>query len=97
MWLVVLGVVAVGLKLAGLGFVGDLSWWWVLSPFALAAVWWQVADSTGITQRRAMERAEKRAADRRESHFEAMGLRPGKGRKGTTLRPGADKGRRGDG
>ncbi len=97
MWLVLVGVVAVVLKLAGVGFVADLSWWWVLAPFALAAIWWQVADSTGITQRAAMQRAEKRAADRRESHFEAMGLRPGKGRRDATLRSGVDKGRRGDG
>lgn len=96
MWLVALGVLAVVLKLAGIGFVAGLSWWWVLSPFAAAAVWWQVADSTGITQRDAMARADKRAADRRESQFEALGLRPPKGGKGrSSAAPG--KGRRGDG
>ena len=96
MWLVVLGVLAVVLKLAGIGFVAGLSWWWVLAPFAAAAVWWQVADSTGITQRYAMARADKRAADRRERQFEALGLRPPKGGQG---RASADKGkgRRGDG
>jgi small Trp-rich protein len=96
MWLVVVGVLALVLKLAGIGFVAGLSWWWVLAPFAAAAVWWQVADSLGITQRDAMARADKRAADRRESHFEALGLKPPKGRKG---RPPADTGkpRRGDG
>ena len=96
MWLVVVGVLAVVLKLAGIGFVGGLSWWWVLAPFAAAAVWWQVADRLGITQRDAMARADKRAADRRESNFEALGLKPPKGGKG---RPSADTGkrRRGDG
>ena len=96
MWLVVLGVLAVVLKLAGIGFVAGLSWWWVLAPFAAAAVWWQVADSTGITQRYAMARADKRAADRRERQFEALGLRPPKGGKGKATAV-SGKGRRGDG
>jgi small Trp-rich protein len=76
MWLVVLGLVLVGLKLLGLGFVAGWSWWLVLAPFALAAVWWKVADATGITQRQAMEREDKRAAQRREAQFESLGMRP---------------------
>ena len=98
MWLVVVGVLAVVLKLAGVGFFAGLAWWWVLAPFAAAAVWWQVADSTGITQRDAMARADKRAADRRESQFEALGLRPPKGGKGKGKASAVNgKGRRGDG
>ena len=96
MWLVVVGVVAVVLKLAGIGIFAGLAWWWVLAPFAAAVLWWQVADSTGITQRAAMARADKRAADRRESHFEALGLRSPKGGKGKPTAVNG-KGRRGDG
>ena len=96
MWLVAVGVLAVVLKLAGVGFVAGLSWWWVLAPFAVAAVWWQVADSTGITQRAAMARADKRAADRREQQFEALGLRQPKAGK-SRVPTSAGKGRRGDG
>ena len=40
MWLVAVGVLAVVLKLAGIGFVAGLAWWWVLAPFAAAALWW---------------------------------------------------------
>ncbi len=76
MWLVVAGVVLVGLKLAGVGFAAAWSWWLVLAPFALAALWWKVADATGITQRKAMEREDKRAAQRREAQFESLGMRP---------------------
>ena len=96
MWLLVVGVVAVVLKLAGVGFVADLAWWWVLAPFALAVLWWQVADSTGITQRAAMARADKRAANRREQQFEALGLRPPKVGKGKAPHD-SGKRRRGDG
>ena len=56
MWLVVVGVLLAGLKLLGFGFVASWSWWVVLAPFALAALWWKVADAIGITQRRAMAR-----------------------------------------
>ena len=96
MWLVAVGVLAVVLKLAGVSFVAGLAWWWVLAPFAVAALWWQVADSTGITQRAAMARADKRAADRREQQFEALGLRPPKAGKGKVSHD-TGKRRRGDG
>lgn len=76
MWLVVVGVLLAGLKLAGVGFVAGWSWWLVLAPFALAAVWWKVADLTGITQRQAMAREDARAAKRREAQFESLGMRP---------------------
>ena len=76
MWLVVVGVVLVGLKLLGVDFVAGWSWWLVLAPFVLAAVWWKVADAMGITQRQAMNREDARAAKRREAQFEALGMRP---------------------
>ena len=88
MWMVVLGVVLVVLKLAGLGPTAAWAWWWVLSPFALAALWWQVADRSGLTQRRAMQREDERAAKRREAQFESLGLRP-PGSKGGARRPPA--------
>ncbi len=88
MWLVVVGLVLVGLKLAGLGFVAGMPWWLVLAPFALAAVWWKVADATGITQRQAMAREDDRAARRRQAQFDSLGLRPPPaGRPGKPERP----------
>jgi len=81
MWMVLLGVALVALKLAGLTAVAGWAWWWVLSPFAVAVVWWQIADHSGLTRRRAMQREDERAARRRQKQFEALGLRvPGRGR-----------------
>jgi small Trp-rich protein len=71
---VVIGCLLVVLKLLGLGAVGDWSWWSVLAPFVLAAIWWTISDATGSTKRRAMAREEKRVAARRERHLKAMGL-----------------------
>ena len=93
MWLVLVGLLLTGLKLAGLTGVASWPWWVVLAPYALAAAWWKFADSSGITQRNAMRRADELAAQRREAQFEALGLRmPGKGHKSSSAgtRPSTD-------
>jgi len=83
MWLVVVGVVMMLLKLAAIGPAAAWSWWLVVAPFAAAAIWWQFADSVGITQRAAANRQAERVKRRREERMDALGLRPGKpGRSG---------------
>jgi small Trp-rich protein len=74
MWFVALGCLLGLAKLAEFGPVAAWSWWVVLSPFAVAAAWWTIADSTGLTQRRAMDRAAEKTAERRERHLKDMGL-----------------------
>ena len=84
MWFVLIGCLLVLLKLADLGPVAAWTWWWVLAPFAAAAAWWIFADSSGWTQRRAMERDAARTKERRAQHLKAMGLdsfEKGKGRR----------------
>jgi small Trp-rich protein len=77
MWFVAAGVVLVLLKLLAFGSifgaVSDWSWWWVLSPFACAVAWWAWADSSGLTQRKAMQRMDERKAARRARTLEALG------------------------
>jgi small Trp-rich protein len=74
MWFLIAGL------LLGLLYLGDVSpvaswhWGWILLPFGLAAVWWAIADSTGLTQRRAIDRMEARKVARRERDMEALGL-----------------------
>jgi len=66
MYLVVLGVIGVAMKWLGYAPVADWSWWWVLSPFGLAMLWWTIADLTGHTAKVAMAREEKRKLARIE-------------------------------
>ncbi|WP_310386493.1 TIGR04438 family Trp-rich protein [Roseateles sp.] len=73
MWLVAIGVLTVVLKLLGVAPVADWGWWLVLIPFGLAVVWWAWADSSGLTQRKAIQRMEERKAARREKNIVAMG------------------------
>ena len=76
---------------SGIGFVGLLtivfivmklmdvitwSWWWVLSPFAGAALWWTWADWSGYTKRKAMEREDQRKLDRINRQRAAIGQKP---------------------
>ncbi len=74
MLFVIVGTILLLLKFLEIGFVADLSWVWVLSPFGAAVVWWVYADSTGLTQRRAMKKMEDRKVARRERDMAALGL-----------------------
>ena len=74
MWFIVLGVLLIALKLAEVGFVAAWTWWAVLSPFAVAAVWWAYADSSGLTKKREMDKLEDKKAERRRRSMEALGM-----------------------
>jgi len=71
----VLGVLLVALKLADLNPVAGWSWFLVLSPFALAVVWWVWSDASGRTQRQAMRKDQQRKQERRRNLADGMGLR----------------------
>lgn len=75
MYLLVIGVVLALLKYLEVGFVANWSWWWVLSPFAAAALWWAWADTTGYTKRKAVEKMEQRKQQRIDRHRESLGMR----------------------
>jgi len=74
MIMVVVGVLLLVAKLAEFGPTADWSWWIVAAPFVAAVLWWQFADSTGLTQRRAMQKMDDRKAQRRDRALEALGL-----------------------
>ena len=73
MYFVGLGLVVLIMKYMEFGPVANLSWWWVLSPFALAVAWWSWADSSGYSKKRAMEKEIKRKNDRINANRENMG------------------------
>jgi small Trp-rich protein len=73
MWLMVIGVLLILLKLAGVGPFETLSWWWVLSPFPVAVVWWEFADKSGYTKKREMDKMDEKKAERRQRQLDAIG------------------------
>jgi small Trp-rich protein len=71
---VVIGVLLIALKFGEVGPVATLSWLWVLSPFALAVVWWTWSDNSGRTARKAMERLDERKEKRRDEAMDKLGI-----------------------
>ncbi|MBC7647861.1 MAG: TIGR04438 family Trp-rich protein [Vitreoscilla sp.] len=78
MYFLFIGIATLLLKFLQFGPVAAWSWWWVLSPFAMAMAWWAWADKFGYTKRVEMEKMEKRKADRINKQRQAMGLPPKK-------------------
>jgi small Trp-rich protein len=87
MFFVVIGVVLIGLNLAGIGPVGEWTWnltgdlWKFAMPFAFALGWWGWADTSGLTKRREMERMDARKEARRLKNMDALGLNTRQSRK----------------
>jgi small Trp-rich protein len=55
------------------GPVAAWSWWLVMAPFALTVAWWALADASGYTKRKAMERENARRDARIERNKNALG------------------------
>jgi small Trp-rich protein len=73
MYFLGLGLLLLLLKYLEVGPVAALSWYWVLTPFALAVAWWAWADKSGYTKRKAMEREDQRRQDRIDRSKTAIG------------------------
>ena len=65
MWLVYVGVALLLSKLLDFGPLAGLSWWWVLLPFLLAWIWWEVFErSLGLDKKKAFDELEKAKQER---------------------------------
>ena len=73
MYAVGLGVILMLMKYQDIDPVVYWPWWWVLSPFGVAVVWWFWADSTGWTKKQAMKRENERRQARIDKNREAIG------------------------
>ena len=75
MYFLLIGILGLALKYLEIEPVAKLNWWLVLSPFALAVVWWKWADASGYTKRKEVEKMDGRKQKRIEKQRAAMGLR----------------------
>ena len=73
MYAVGLGVILMLMKYLDVAPVVNWAWWWVLSPFVIAFVWWRWADSTGWTKKQAMKRETDRRQARIDRNRDAIG------------------------
>ena len=74
MYLLGLGIILLAMKYLEIGPVAVWDWWVVLSPFALAVLWWAWADYSGYTKRKAVERENVRKDARIARQREQLGL-----------------------
>lgn len=72
--MVIIGVLLLVAKMAEFGPMAAWPWWIILAPFGVAILWWHFADTSGWTQRRAMDKMERRKIERRDKAMEALGL-----------------------
>jgi small Trp-rich protein len=91
MYAVIVGVLLLVAKMAEFGPFADWSWWIVLAPFGVAALWWQFADSSGLTKRREIEKIERKKQERREKALEALGIDHRRDRQATKARQAAQQ------
>ena len=75
MYFLGLGLILLAMKYLEIGPVANWDWWFVLSPFALAVVWWAWADSTGWTKRKVIQKQEQRKQKRIDKNKEAIGTK----------------------
>ena len=80
MYFLGLGLLLLVMKYLEISVVAAWSWWFVLSPFALAVLWWTWADWSGYTKRKAMETEEARRQSRIDRNRDALGTSPKKRR-----------------
>jgi small Trp-rich protein len=75
MYFLGLGIILLAMKYLEFGPVAELTWWWVLSPFALAVAWWAWADWSGYTKRKAMEKENDRKQARIDKSRVSLGIK----------------------
>jgi small Trp-rich protein len=71
MWIFYIGLVLLVSKLLDFGPLADLSWWWVLMPFVIALIWWEVFERRlGLDRKKASDELEKAKRERIERALE---------------------------
>ena len=81
MWLIIAGVLFMALKLAEISVFAELSWWWVILPFGLAYLWFELVERRlGWDKKKAFDDIEKAKKERIARALEADKSR-GRGRR----------------
>ncbi len=74
MFLVWIGVALLIARWFELGPLAEVSWWWILSPLAVAFIWFEVIESRfGFDKHKQHEDADRARRDRVEAQFKAPG------------------------
>lgn len=65
MWFLYIGLVLLASKLLEFGPLAELSWWWVVLPFVLALIWFEIVEERlGLDKKKAFNELEKAKQER---------------------------------
>jgi small Trp-rich protein len=65
MWIFLIGLVLLVGKLLEIGPLAELSWLWVLLPFGIALVWWEIFERRlGLDKKKAFDELDQAKKDR---------------------------------
>jgi len=65
MWMLWVGLVLLLLKLAEIGPIADLSWWWVILPFIGAFIWFELFERRlGLDKKKAFDELDRAKQER---------------------------------
>ena len=71
-----LGIILLAMKYLEIGPVAVWDWWFVLSPFGLAVVWWAWADWSGYTKKKAVLKEREKKQARIDKNKQSLGMQP---------------------
>jgi small Trp-rich protein len=72
MYLLLVAVILTVLKYIEIDPVAQWSWWVIIGVYAATAVWWQVADATGYSRRKSMEKEDQIKKDRHQRNSDRL-------------------------
>jgi small Trp-rich protein len=60
MWLIWVGVALIVLKLLEVSVFATLSWWWIVVPFVIAFLWFELVErQLGVDKKKAFDEIDK--------------------------------------
>lgn len=73
MWLIVIGILMIGLKFFDVDFMQSVSWLWCILPFGLAFIYWEFIDSVfNFSAKSEMKKQMRKESKRKRKQAEEM-------------------------
>ena len=71
MWLIWIGVALIILKVLEIGVVAEVSWWWIVLPFGVGFLWFELVEKRlGLDKKKAFDEIDKAKKERIKKRLE---------------------------
>lgn len=71
MWLIWIGVALIILKVLEIGVVAEVSWWWIVLPFGVGFLWFELVEKRlGLDKKKAFDEIDKAKKERIRKRLE---------------------------